>query len=360
MNFAVAGLTAGGKTSLLEALTGISGTAAGKGHQKGTIVVPDERVDALTKLSSSKKTTHAVIQLCDSPGLSSEQSGLNYNDRILGDLRDMDGLLIVVRAFDSMVVPHPLGVVDPVRDIERILNDLRVSDLGIVEKRLEKLEQWIPREPKAERQIHEVERDILLKVHTAIEEGADVDLGKYSEKDLATVKGYCFFVQKPIMAIINVGDLTSAAQKGLVADLENWGTSKKVPVVTINAALENELREFSDEERKDYYEEMGLAGPGLESLLKTAYTRMDLISFLTTGEKESRAWPIPRGTTALAAAGTIHSDFTKAFIRAEVVPFDDLIRLGSEAEARKVGLMRSEGKDYIVKDGDVILFHVGR
>jgi hypothetical protein len=360
MEFAIAGLRTSGKSCLFQALTGATGVVGGQGTQKGTLVVPDARVDALTKLSNSKKTTYATIQLCDSPGLSPDPSGAQYNDRILGSLRDADGLLLVVRVFRSMVVPHPLGEVDPVRDVKKLLDDLRVSDLGIVEKRLEKLETWIPREPKPERERHEIERDILVLVRRAAEEGVTLDLSGRSESDLSTVRGYGLFTLKPILVVANVGDLASEDEQRRVQELVEWGKPQGTPVVTINAALEGEVEEFPEEERALYYEEMGLEGPGLISLLQATYTTMDLISFLTTGEDESRAWPVPRGITAQRAAGAIHTDLMKGFIRAEVILYEDLIRLGGEAQAKKAGLMRSEGKDYLVQDGDVILVHFSR
>ncbi len=360
MEFAIAGLSAGGKSSLFEALTGATGLAGGQSTQKGTLVVPDVRVDALAKMSRSKKLTYATIQLCDSPGLSADPSGIQYNDRILGGLRDADGLVLVVRVFRSTVVPHPLGEVNPTRDIKKLLEDLRVSDLGIAEKRLEKLESLIPRLPKPERERHEIEREILVRVRQAIEEGQTPDLGHYSESDLATVRGYGLFALKPVLVVANIGDLTNDDEKEHVRELTEWGAPHGTPVVTINAALEKEIQEFPEEERADYYEEMGLPGPGLISLLQAIYQSMDLISFLTTSETESRAWPIPRGITAHRAAGVVHTDFMKGFIRADVIVYEDLIRLGSEAAARKAGLLRSEGKDHVVQDGDVILFHFSR
>jgi len=361
MEIALIGLTSSGKTALFEALTGVAGTSTGHGAHHGILTVPDERVDKLAEILNSKKKTFTNIDLVDIAGLSpaSGQSA-QYNDRILGEVREADGLLFVVRTFRSASASHPSGSVDPKRDLSALLGDLHVSDLGIIEKRLEKLDSIIARLPKDQRDRHIAEQRVLGIIRDAIEEGTQPDLSDVTDADLQTVKGYGFFSLKPGLVVANVGDLTDLDEKADLDALENLARDLGLPLVPINAALEGELRDFPPEERAEYYREMGLPGSAVESLISTVYRGLDVETFLTAGETESRAWPLVRGSTAPEAAGTVHTDMQRGFIRAEVVAYDDLVASGSMAEAKKHGQVRLEGKDYIVQDGDVIFFHFSK
>lgn len=361
MELALVGLAASGKTALFEALTGAAGTSTGHAAHRAILTVPDERVERLAPLFSSAKTTHVALSLVDTPGLApSGGASAHYNDRILGEIRQSDALLFVIRVFRSDSVAHPGGGLGPARDLNSLLDDLRVSDLAIIEKRLEKLELTMAKEPKDHREPHLAEQHLLRVVRQAIEEGRKPDLSGIGDPELQTARGYGFLVLKPGLTVANVGDLTDQTEEVDVEDLGGCAETAGMPVVVVNAALEGELRDFAPEERADYYEAMGLPGPALASLIEATHRRLDLISFFTANEKECRAWPLPRGSTAPQAAGAVHSDMQHGFIRAEVVPFDELIKAGSMAEAKKHGLARLEGKDYVVRDGDVIFFHFSR
>lgn len=361
MELALVGLSGSGKTALFEAVTGAAGASPGHGAHRGVLTVADQRVESLARLFSSSKTTHATINLVDTPGLAPVGTpAAHHNDRILGEIRDPEALMFVVRVFASESVPHPSGELNPARDLKTLIEDLRVSDLAIIEKRLEKLAKTIAKEPKDQRETHLLEQRLLGQIRESIEEGKSPDLSGIGESELQIVKGYGFFALKPGVVAANVGDLTDPEETATLEDLYRSAEDLSVPVVPINASLELELREFPVEERADYYEAMGLPGPAIGVLIDAVYRRLDLISFLTANEKECRAWPLRRGATALEAAGVVHTDMQRGFIRAEVISFDDLMEAGSVAEAKKHGIARLEGKDYAVQDGDVIFFHFSR
>jgi len=361
MEIALIGLTSSGKTALFEALTGVEGTSTGHGAHHGILTVPDQRVEKLAGILHSRKKTYTNIDLVDTAGLSpAGGQATQYNDRILGEVREADGLLFVIRTFRSESVSHPSGGVNPKRDLSALLGDLHVSDLGIIEKRLEKLDSVIAKLPKDQRDRHIAEQRVLGIVRNSIEEGSHPDLSDVTDADLQTVKGYGFFSLKPGVVVANVGDLTDPDENAGLDDLEEFSRDLGLPLVAINAALEGELRDFPPEERGDYYREMGLSGSAVESIIATVYQGLDVETFLTGGETESRAWPLARGSTAPEAAGTVHTDMQRGFIRAEVVAYNDLVASGSMAEAKKNGQVRLEGKDYIVQDGDVVFFHFSK
>jgi GTP-binding protein YchF len=361
MELALVGLSSSGRTALFEALTGVAGTSTGHALHRGILSVPDDRVERLAPLFSSRKSTHATISLVDTPGLApAGQPAAQHNDQILGEIREPEALVYVVRVFRSESVPHPSGDVHPTRDLQALLADLRLSDLGIIEKRLQKLELTIAKEPKAQRDTHLLEQGLLQQIVRKVEAEEPVDISGAGEAALQTIKGYGFFALKPGLVVANVGDLTDTGEKETLEELQRFAGGLNMPVVAVNAALEVELREFPPEERGEYYEAMGLPGPALAGLIEAVYGSFNLISFLTANENECRAWPLRAGATAPEAAGVVHTDMQHGFIRAEVVSFNDLMEAGSVAEAKKHGIARLEGKDYVVQDGDVIFFHFSR
>ena len=358
MRFGIVGLSLGGKTALFEGLTGGHGARAGHGAQHGVVGVPEHRLERVAGIIGSKRATPAHLEFADTAGLNPDSNqAATYNDRILGEIRDMDGLVLVARLFAKESVPHPLGTVDPVRDVERVLLDLWTSDLLVAEKRLKKIEQSLPKCSKPERESYAAEQAILRTLTRALEEGTPPDLSGFSDKEILTVKGYEFFALKPTLVVANVADLTHQDERKALDKLMQWAKSSHTVTIAVNAALEKELLDFPPDERADYYREMGLPGSALDSVVGAAYQVMDLISFFTASEKETRGWPIPRETKAPSAAGKVHTDMEEGFIRAEVVSFVDLDRCGSMTEAKKQGLVRLEGKDYVVRDGDVVFFH---
>jgi GTP-binding protein YchF len=271
-------------------------------------------------------------------------------------LRGVDALVHVVRAFESEVVPHPEGSIDPLRDARMLELELILADLGTVERRLERLEANIKKANKAE---DVAERAVMLKMKEALEAERPLRDLTLSEEDRRKVRGYALLSEKPLLLVVNMGEEqvrqagATLEKTGLVA-FAGEGTSRAV--CAVSAPIEAEMAQLSAEDAQAFREDLGLQEPGLDRVIRTSYELLGLISFLTAGEDECRAWTIPRGARAQQAAGEIHSDIERGFIRAEVVAFADLMKAGSLAACREQATLRLEGKDYVVRDGDVINF----
>jgi hypothetical protein len=270
-------------------------------------------------------------------------------------LRGVDALVHVVRAFESETVPHPDGSVDPLRDARMLELELILADLGAVERRLERLEANIKKANKAD---DVAERAVFLKMKAALESERPLRQLELSEEERRRLRGYAFLSGKPMLLVVNLDEgrvkEASAAieQMGLAAHAAAPGLA----VCPVSAPIEAEMAQLSGEDARAFREDLGLPEPGLDRVIRTSYALLGLISFLTAGEDECRAWTIEKGTRAQTAAGTIHSDIERGFIRAEVVSFEDLVRAGSIAACREAGTLRLEGKEYVVRDGDVINF----
>src|SRR5437762_981934 len=355
MKTGIIGLPQVGKTSLFGILTKAKLSEQAYANPReahvGVAKVPADRLDRLASLFSAKKLTHASVEYVDVGAIG--QDALKETAYI-GHLRTVDALAHVVRAFEDPSIPH-VGPIDPLRDIRNVEFDLMVSDLGQIEKRLERLEKDLKKMRSAEL---EREFDLLKRAKAHLESERPLREMDMSTEDKKRIRGFMFLSQKPILYALNVNESTA-----LAADLEKapekykmseYASRPNAGVTAICGKVEAELAEMSDEEAEEFLASYGLTESGLARLIRETYGLLGLISFFTVGEDECRAWTVPRGVRAQEAAGTIHSDLEKHFIRAETIRWDQLLEAGSEAAARAKGTLRLEGKEYIVQDGDVM------
>jgi len=354
MKTGIIGLPQVGKTSLFKILT--KAHVAERGHNPreahlGVAKVPDQRLDKLSVLYNPKKLVHATVEYSDVAAIGQEAL---KESAYANNLRTVDALIHVLRAFDEPSIPL-VGEVDPLRDAKNVDFDLVVNDLGQIEKRLERLEKDLKKMKTAEL---EREFDLLKRAKTHLESERPLREMEMSVEDKKRIRGFMFLSQKPILYVLNVNESTSLGD-----DLEKAPAKFKLiecasrpnaGVTAICGKVEAELAEMADEEAGEFLASYGLAESGLVRLIHKSYELLGLISFFTVGEDECRAWTIERGSRAQAAAGAIHSDLEKHFIRAETIHWDQLLDAGSEANARSRGTLRLEGKDYIVQDGDVM------
>ncbi|MCX2727222.1 redox-regulated ATPase YchF [Thermomicrobium sp. 4228-Ro] len=359
------GLPQSGKTTVFNALTGahaMTGTFSGAEDEPNlaTVKVPDPRLDVLTQMFKPRRTVPAEIQYWDVAGLAKGIHERGLGGRLLGYLQQASALVHVVRAFDDPAVPHPEGSVDPLRDIATIDMELLFADLAMVEKRLQRIRAMIPKLRGAEREAHEREGAVLERLHRALSDGTPLRAVELDPDEERLLRGFGFLTQKPLLILLNLGeDRLSEAESSLAAVSERVA-GPGVAVEALPGKLEAELAQLAPEEAVIFMQELGISEPARNRVIRTSYRLLGLISFFTVGPDEVRAWTIRRGATAVEAAGTIHSDLAQGFIRAEVVHYDDLVRAGSLAEARKLGALRLEGRNYVVEDGDIlhILFNV--
>jgi hypothetical protein len=346
MKLGIIGLPQAGKTTIYNALTrgDAPTTVSGKMAVHTAVVdVPDPRVDALSALFKPKKTVYAKVTYADIAGL--DGSGGDISGALLNELSLMEGFLLVVRAFENGNVAHPAGSVDAGRDIETMTGELLLSDLVRVETKLERLTE---EKNKGGRAKTEIEREIALiqKLHDHLSGEQPLRSLALSEEERKALSGYQFLTQKPLLIVLNLGEGQAKLDVSAVA-----GGSA---VVAVQGQIEMEIAQLSGEEAEAFLEEYGIEEPSLNRMIRESYDLLGLQSFFTVGEDEVRAWTVRRGVSAPVAAGTIHSDLQKGFIRAEVVAYDDLIELGSMAKAREAAKLSMEGKEYIVRDGDIL------
>jgi GTP-binding protein YchF len=355
MKSGIIGLPQVGKTSLFRMLTKAELSAHAVANPReahvGVAKVPDDRLDRLAALYKPRKVVHASIEYVDVGAIGQEAL---KESAYIGHLRNVDSLVHVLRAFDDPAIPH-VGEIDPLRDVKNVDFDLIVSDLGQVEKRLERVEKDLKkmRSPELEREF-----ELLKRVKAHLESERPLREMEMTPDDKKRVRGFMFLSEKPMLYVLNVGEtpelgreLDEAAGKYKLTDVAarpNAGTT------AVCAKVEAELAQMSDEDAAEFLASYGLKESGLVRLVRKTYELLGLISFLTVGDDECRAWTIPFNTRAVEAAGAIHSDLEKHFIRAETIHWDDLLDAGSEANARARGTLRLEGKDYIVRDGDVM------
>jgi GTP-binding protein YchF len=361
MQIAIVGLAASGKTTVFNTLTrGHAETGGFGGFQLnvGVVKVPDIRLDRLAEIFLPKKIVHADVTYIDLPAPPPSSEGRIGAEELppehLARLRDSEALLHVVRAFDDPAVPHPDGPVDPWRDLERLDLEFTMADLAVTERRLERLRATGRHGTPAEREVNEREEVVLARLHEALRQGLPIrDLVLEPDEEKA-IRGFRFLTQKPVLVLLNIGerDLPRAAE--LVGGIAARYEHRNALVDSLSARIEMELGELEPDEAAAFMEELGLHESSLDRVIALSYRLLGLVSFLTAGPDEVRAWPIPGDSTAVDAAAAIHTDLAHGFIRAEVVAYGDLVALGSIAEARKHGKLRSEGKTYNVKDGDVV------
>ena len=362
----ITGLPYVGKTTLFNLLTGghaSTGAFAGAEAETniGVAKVPDERVPKLSALFSPKKTTYAEITYRDLGLAKGATPGEGIGSKKLGDLRLSDALVHVVRAFRDPAVPHPEGSIDPARDMATLELELLLSDHAIVEKRLESIERELRSAKGPEREARERERAFLGRARPALEAETPLRDLEVDADEARLIRGFRFLTLMPQLVVVNLDEANVAAADDVLAPLRDVAAQHRATtVVPVCAKIEAEIAELPETEARAFRAELGLSDAPLDRVVHATYALLALASFFTVGEDEVKAWTIRSGTAAQQAAGEIHSDLERGFIRAEVVRWDDLLRAGSEANARKQALMRTEGKTYTVQDGDVVhvLFNV--
>jgi ribosome-binding ATPase len=361
VQIAIIGLPGSGKTTVFNTLTGGHAETGGYGAMTlhvGVVKVPDERLDRLAEIFKPKKVVQADVTYVDLPAPPASSEGRVGAEELPADhlarLRESDALLHVVRAFESPALPHPAGSLDPARDLETLDLELILADLAILDRRLERLAASGRHGSAAEREANEREELVLRRLKGELEAGRPIRASDLSADEARTIRGFRFLTEKPVLVLLNVGEGDLPGAEVLVSRIERGYRHEHVLVAALSAKIEMELGELEPDEAAVFMQELGIAESGLARLIRLSYALLGLISFLTAGPDEVRAWPIPTGSSAVDAAGTIHTDLAKGFIRAEVVPYEDLLALGSTAEARRHGKLRSEGRTYEVRDGDVI------
>jgi hypothetical protein len=358
MKIAIIGLPKSGKTTIFNALT--KGKAEVAAYSPtlapniGVAKVPDSRLSTLEGMFQPKKTVPAEVSYIDIAGSIKGFGKEGAGGEFLNYLTTADALLQVVRTFEDDQVPHPEGSIDPKRDIASLDLELAISDSAIIERRLEKLETSLKGAKAAEREAYLKEQVLLQKVKSGLEKDIPIRLQGLAKEELRMLANYQFLTAKPMLVVLNIGEkqIPQAAQlEGEISALY-----PQFAVVALCGKLEMELAQLSEAEAQEFREAMGLSKPALDRVIDLSYRLLGLISFFTTVSSELKAWTIPGGTPALQAAGKIHSDMERGFIRAEVISYSDLVSCGNLAEARKRGLLRTEGKNYIIQDGDVVTF----
>jgi len=362
MKLGIVGLPNVGKSTLFNSLTKAGAESANYPFctidpNVGVVTVPDERLDVLGRMYQTKKIIPAAIEFVDIAGLVKGASkGEGLGNQFLANIREVDAIVHVVRCFEDGNIVHVDGSIDPLRDIETINLELIFSDLEILERRIAKTSKSARNDKAAAKELA-----LLNKIKAHLEEGrlAKTFEGAEDEEEQAWLTGYNLLTYKPVIYAANVAedDLADdgAANSGVQA-VREYAQGERSEVFVVCAQIEQEIAELEEDEKKMFLEDLGLSESGLEKMIKASYRLLGLISYLTAGEPEVRAWTITEGTKAPQAAGKIHSDFERGFIRAEVVSYDDLMECGSHTAAKEKGLIRLEGKDYIVKDGDIMLF----
>lgn len=353
------GFPASGKTALFQLLTSAREAPRGLsrgGKQEanvGVSRVPDERLDRLTALFNPKKHVPATVEFADMGGVAGTTGAAALLD--VAPFRNADALLHVVRMFRDPSVPHAAGSIDPARDVRTMEDEVILADLGVVERRLERLERDLKKTPNPELK---KEHEILLRCRAALEEGRPLRALDLPGEDARRLRGFQFLSAKPLLLVLNLdeADLAQADTAVELAGLQSFIGGAATRAVPICAKIELEIADLDSADAQAFMADLGLRESGLDRVIRASYDLLGYISFFTVGEDECRAWSIPRNTTAQAAAGEIHTDIQRGFIRAEVVRYEHLLARGSLAACREHGELRLEGKDYIVLDGDVINF----
>jgi GTP-binding protein YchF len=360
----IIGLPSSGKTTVFNALTksaAETGTFSVDTAEPNlaTVKVPDARLDVLTEMFKPQRRVPADVQYLDVAGIAKGIAEKGMSGALLGHLSQADALVLVVRAFEDANVPHVEGSVDPERDIETLNMELLFSDLAGVEKRIERIRHQLPKLSGREREATERERTVMEQLQTALEAETPIRevLSGLNPDDLKTLRGFGFLTAKPLLILLNLGEeQLGEAGTQLTRSAQERFERQGVAVDALAGQIEMEIGRLDPDDAQEFMSDLGIAESGLDRVIRRSFALLGLMPFFTVGPDECRAWTIRRGSTAVEAAGEIHSDIQRGFIRAEVVSYDDLISAGGMAEVKKQGNFRREGKDYIVQDGDVINF----
>jgi ribosome-binding ATPase len=352
----IVGLPQSGKSSLFSALTGASTEPAlAKGADPVAVVkVPDPRLEKLAAIFEPKKKTAASIEFVELQGIpAGDAKPAPFSEQFLGKLRTADALLAVVRSFRDPAVPHPLERIDPRRDLEALEAEFLLSDLAIVENRVDRLRKQVAAK-SSDRDARELA--VLEKCRTTLESETPLRASELSDDEEALIRGFRFLTRKPLLAVVNLDEDEIRREAEVLAPLGDWAAGPRAAAVGLSARLESEIRQLSVEDAAGFRSDFGIGTSALDRLIATAYRMMGLISFFTVGSDEVKAWTVSDGTVATRAAGVIHSDIERGFIRAEVVSYDHFLAGGDIAGCRTDGTLRLEGKAYPVRDGDIINF----
>jgi GTP-binding protein YchF len=357
VKIAIIGLANSGKTTIFNALTGLDlettvyPTLTGEPHM-GVVKVPDTRIDRLAEIYTPKKVTYATVEYVDYIGLT--KGDIEQNRKVFDLIKDADALVQVIRGFKDESVIHPLETVNPRRDAETLELEMIFGDIDLVDKRLQRMEEGMKRGKKPD----ETEKRVLMKCKQALEQELPLREMTFTEEEEKAMRHLQFMSIKPQVVVLNIseGDLSSQTSEEAMSELQAIYKGNNVNLLKLCGKIEMEIAQLSAEEARAFLDDLGIGEPALSRLIHVSYDLLGLISFLTTGEDEVRAWTIRKGMSAQKAAGKIHSDIERGFIRAEVVSYDDFIAQRGMTGARDKGLLRLEGKTYEVRDGDIINF----